>query len=180
MQVLFFIKFHNSTHMSTRLFFILLISFMQGCCAYKVGRNDSLQSMVEYTRDIDVQSEEYSSYVGSLIDIEEDDDATLNEYESNYLEKVFSLIDHNISLKGKRIWFDCGKTVFFKQELSYYKSHGILPPGAILYLFDEDAKKKANGYDGAILSWQKRILTSDCIIKKICDNFKAYNHPLIE
>ena len=58
------------------------------------------------------------------------------------------------------------KRDYFKQEKDRY-IHNYKPTGGMLYVFDEEQKEKAGGYDAAIVYWCKFVLPVDKVIRKL-------------
>ena len=113
--------------------------------------------------------------LANLEKIGADDEDYLNEYEISFILFIFDLNSDNISLKGRRIFFFCGKKVFFndeKERLFRGDKDGI--GCTALFVFNNRQKKMVHNYDMAISyrpPMQKRIPSIRSII---CDINRVY------
>ncbi|MCR5361296.1 MAG: hypothetical protein K6E73_04735 [Bacteroidales bacterium] len=97
----------------------------------------------------------------------------LNEYESAFLNALFQdttsyfykeKIDFDFT--NKKVYFYCfgerGKYYYFDMQKKYYENNmsGSCCNGT-LYLFNDEEKKLMDGYDAAILYWQKVLYSKE-------------------
>ena len=54
----------------------------------------------------------------------------------------------------------------FEKEKDRY-IHNYTPNGGILYIFNEEEKKKSGGYDAAIVYWSKVIMPIDKVVERL-------------
>ena len=102
------------------------------------------------------------------------DSLLLNLQESLYFNCIFEKSRNNFDFTGKRIGFISGssgkiksnKRKYFEKEKDRY-IHNYTPNGGILYIFNEEEKKKSGGYDAAIVYWSKVIMPIDKVVERL-------------
>jgi hypothetical protein len=95
-----------------------------------------------------------------------DSSLILNEYEGRYFNFIFKLDSTDFNIAGKKIYFSFyrSKTDYFADEKErFYRNDTNI--SSTLYIFNTDQKEEIGGYDAAIVSWRKRFVPIEEIIK---------------
>ena len=98
---------------------------------------------------------------------------SLTDLEGKYINAIFQ-VNADINLSGKKVCFLTGnigtnksnKKKFFMMEresLNFDSS----PNYSVLYVFNAAQKERSGGYDAAIVSWSKKFLSVEEVIKRL-------------
>lgn len=139
----------------------LLVFLMLSCVTYSFGQIPSFTDIPK-------------TLLENLGEMGNNDSLWLNYHESLYLNFIFENSRKDFDFSKKKIGFISGssgcvkrkKRDYFKQEKDRY-IHNYKPTGGMLYVFDEEQKEKAGGYDAAIVYWCKFVLPVDKVIRKL-------------
>ena len=102
-----------------------------------------------------------------------DECLSLTDLEGKYFNALFQ-VEADINLSGKKVCFLTGnigtnksdKKKFFMMEresLNFDSS----PNYSVLYVFNAAQKERSGGYDAAIVSWSKKFLSVEEVIKRL-------------
>ena len=100
-----------------------------------------------------------------------DESSLLTSYESVYFNVVFKVNLNEFDFAGKKVGFiysgaKSNKKEYFDLEKDRFNRNNS-PNRGTLYIFDEDQKKESGGYDAAIVSWSKRQIPIQDIVKRL-------------
>jgi len=119
-------------------------------------------------KDIDKEAFRYIDSLGI------DSNSKLNNFESNYLNTVFSKRNIGFDFSNKNIAFvtgSSGKTItnkqaYFRLEKQRVDRNYSLNGGQVI-LFSDSEKMKSGGYDAAIVYWSKVRPSKKGLIKRL-------------
>ncbi len=151
------------------LFLIACIEmFMFGCSPIlKSNSNDNNMSLGQIH---ELQVRNFSEIPKDLLENMDkmgvDNSSILNEYEGRYFNFIFNIDSQDFNLIGKKVGFWGSKIDYFNDTCSTVRNFTTVG-GSSLYIFDATQKEESGGYDAAITYWNKSLLPTEEVVKRL-------------
>jgi hypothetical protein len=127
--------------------------------------------MSEFEQRYELQVRNFSEIPNDLLDNLDkmgiDTSLILNEYEGKYLNFIFKIDPQDFNLVGTKVGFSRSKIDYFGDTRERFYRNSTTVGGSSLYIFNATQKEESGGYDAAITYWNKFVIPSKEVIKRL-------------
>lgn len=154
------------------LIIICLGIFVFSCSPiYKSNTNNNIIIADEFGQIHELQVHDFSKIPKDLLENLDkmgiDSSSMLNEYEGKYLNYIFNIDPKDFNLIGKKVGFTRSKIEYFNESRERFYSNSTIVGGSVLYIFETSQKSESGGYDAYITMWNKFLLPTEDIVKRL-------------